>query len=168
MHYSFITCGSVSGGQVSDAKGEIFDEVYGNAIIGVSESGWFQANYFYFGCEVGNVVTIQKGQRRGDGEVEELTGLEGRRVVNVKKASRKADISNNPLALVQFTTLRGTGLIPYRQWNQESAKAPSFHGGDHGNLPTLIIMRHPRPPQSNMVFKTSGPEKFPQVKGERS
>jgi len=107
------------------------EEVYRDAITGIGRSRRLQADYLSLGREVGNVVDIQERQGRGDGEREDLAGLNGDLVIQVEKAPRQADISDNPMALVQFTTFRVPGLIVDRQRNQETIKAPSFQGGGH-------------------------------------
>ena len=112
-------------------KGEVFEEVDGNAILGIGRPRGFQPDYFSLGREVGKMLDIQERQGRGNGEGEKLTGLERRFVVEVEKAPRQTDIPDNSMALVQFTAFRVESLVTDRQRNYETMKASSFQGGEH-------------------------------------
>lgn len=117
--------------RLDGGKGEVFEEIDGDAITGVGGSRGFHADYLCLGGEMGNRVEVQERQGRRDGEGEDLPGLEGRLMVEMEKAPRYTDISNNSMALVQFTAFRMQGLIMDRQRNYETIEAPSFQGGEH-------------------------------------
>jgi len=117
--------------RLSYGKGEVFEEVDGNAILGIRRPRGFQPDYLSLGREVGNGLDIHERQGCGNSEGEKLTGLERRLVVEVEEAPRQTDIPDNSLALVQFTAFRVEGLVNDRQRNYETIKASSFHGGEH-------------------------------------
>ncbi len=73
--------------QVGQRKGEIFGETHRHTVMWISESWRFKPDHLSRGAELGHGVTLQKEQWRNDGKGEELTGLESRVVVHVKKAS---------------------------------------------------------------------------------
>ena len=117
--------------RLNRGKGEVFEEVDGDAIIGIGRPRGFQADHRPLGRKGGKVVEIHEWQGRGDGKREELAGPEGGVVIQMEKASREADIPDNPVALVQFTAFRVPGMITDRQRNNETIEAPSFQRREH-------------------------------------
>jgi hypothetical protein len=82
------------------------EELYGDAITGIGRLRGFQSDYFCLGFELGNMVDLQERNGREDGEGENPSGLEGRVMIEIEKAPRQTDISNNPMSLDKFTALR--------------------------------------------------------------
>ncbi len=112
-------------------KGEVLEEIDGDAITGIGRLRRFQPDYLCPGEKVGNVVVILEWQVRGNGEGDDLTGLKGRLMIKMKKTSRETDISDNPVALLQFPAFRMQRLIADRQRNYQAIEAPSFQGKEH-------------------------------------
>ncbi len=86
---TLLTISESSGG----GKAEVMEEVNGHADIGVGGAGRLQPDHLSLGRQVGGGGMIHKRERRGDGQGKNLAGLENRRLMYLKKAARKADIS---------------------------------------------------------------------------
>jgi hypothetical protein len=101
--------------RLSGEKGEVFEEVYRNPKTWIGRAPGFQTDDLPLSLQTRNGVDIQERHGGIDGEGEDLAGLEWRLMIQVEIAPRQADILNNPITLMYFTTFRIPSLIMKRQ-----------------------------------------------------
>ncbi len=90
-------------------------EVYRDTKTWIDWVPGFQTDDLPLSFQIRNVVDIQEKHGGVDGEGEDLAGLEWYIMIQVKIAPRQADIPNNPISLMYFTTSRIPSLIMNRQ-----------------------------------------------------
>jgi hypothetical protein len=117
--------------KLSGGKGEVLEEIYRDTATWTGWTPGFTTDDLPLSFQTRNVVDIQERHGGVDGEGENLAGLEWCIVIQVEIAPRQADIPNNPIPLMYFSTFRIPSLIMNPQRDEKTIVPSSFHGGEH-------------------------------------
>jgi hypothetical protein len=114
--------------------GEVLEEVYRDTETWIGWAQGFQTDDLPLSFQIRDTVDIQGRLGGLDGEGKDLAELEWRIMMQVEIAPRQADIPNNPIPLMYFTTSRIPSLIMNRQRDEKTIVPSSFHGREHITL----------------------------------